>query len=250
LASLARRRWVAAGAAGLAGLSGVATAAPQLRAVTLTLPLFGMAESGEGAGIFVDIMQRLGRESGLSISNTMAPKVRAQKMLEAGSADLLIGFDSAELLAGARHVANVANFEVGLIARPGLQLRTLGDLRGKTVGQLRGSRYNDAYAEEAAILKHDTNTMSQILQMLALGRIDAAIGVKEALYYGLKQEGLQRERFSPFLSLDRIPAWLHYSRKTWNDDLARRLAAALGQMQKSGHTAAIIRRYTEAAAGG
>jgi len=219
-------------------------AAPALRAVTLTTPLFGMEEQGRASGIFVDVMSELARESGIRISNMMAPKVRGQIMLEIGSADLMIGFDNPDLSAHARHVAPVASFDVGIVARAGVRLQSLSDLHGLTVGQLRGADYSQAYARDSAILKYDTSTMSQILQMLALGRVDAAIGVRESLYYGMKSEKIAPQRIGDFLPLESRQAWLHYANSTYNAALAERLAAALQRMQAAGTIAAIIRRNT------
>jgi len=240
-ASVERRRLLALDAAFLLGIPD----SPSLHAVTLTLPMFGMQESGAARGIFVDVIDLLARESGITIANIMATKIRAQVMISAGTADLLIGFDSAELLADARHVGQVACLEVGIIARAGIQLRSLADLRGMTVGQLRCASYVQAYTEDTTIVKQQINTMGQILQMLALGRIDAAIGGKDAMYYSMRREGISPQRFGPFFPLVQLQAWLHYSRKTYNDALARRLSQALTEMRKNGKISAIVRSYVE-----
>jgi len=221
----------------------VAAPLPSLRAVTLLAPMFGMQQQGQVSGIFVDVINALARESGIGISNTMVPKVRGQVMLDNGSADLMIGFDSAELLSHARHVAMVASFDVGIVARAGVRLRSLVDLHGLTVGQLRGADYSRAFVQDAAILKYDTNTMAQILQMLMVGRVDAAIGVRESLYYGMRSEGIAPQRVGDFLPLESKPAWLHYANRSYNAALAAQLAAALQRLQAAGTIAAIIQRY-------
>jgi polar amino acid transport system substrate-binding protein len=220
-----------------------APAPAKLRAVTLTNPFFGMVEDGNPAGVFVDLISALAGESGIAISNALMPKVRAQAMLADGTADLLIGFDSAELLASARHVGQAGSFDVGIVGRAGMRLDSLDDLHGKTVGRLRGAIYSTVFAADTAIRKHEVNTLPQILQMLALGRIDAAIGVREALYYGMKMEGLQRARFTPFLMVERLDVWLHYANKTYDAALAERLSRALRRLQTSGELARLSQRY-------
>lgn len=220
-----------------------AQASPALRAATLLAPMFGMERQGQADGIFVDVIKELARVSGIRIDNAMVPKVRGQVMLQTGGADLMIGFDSAALLAHARHVAPVASFDVGIIARAGVRLQSLGDLHGLTVGQLRGADYSRAYERDAAILKYDTSTMAQILRMLAMGRVDAAIGVRESLYFGMQSEGIAPQRVGDFLPLESKQAWLHYANRSYDAALAQRLAAALRRMQAAGTIAAIIRRY-------
>lgn len=230
-------------AAGVVSAAAGPRAEQGLCAVTLIAPLFGMEQLGRPTGIFVDVMRELSRLSGIAIGNIMAPKVRGQVMLEAGSADLMMGFDSTDLLAHARHVALVTNFDVGIVVRAGIRVRSLSDLRGRTVAQLRSADYSDSYAQESAIQKYSTNTMPQMLKMLALGRVDAVIGVRESLYYGIKSEGIAPERIGDFLQLETRQAWLHYSNSTYNAATADKLAAAMRQMQAAGTIAAIIRRY-------
>jgi len=228
---------------GLPAMGATAHAAPGLRAVNLTAPLFGMERDGQSSGIFVDVMRELSRASGIAIAATMAPKVRGQAMLQTGGADLMIGFDNADLQAHARQVALVASFDVGIVARAGVRLKTLSDLRGKTVGQMRSADYSAAYAQDEAILKYSTNTMEQMIKMLALGRIDAAIGVRESLYFAIRNEGIAQDRIGEFLPLESRQAWLHYSKATYNAATADRLASAVQQMRAAGTIAAIIQRY-------
>lgn len=260
LPSPSRRRLMRDGAL-LLGLPALAAPAPvsasalarapalDLRAATLLAPMFGMEQQGQASGIFVDALNELARESGIRISNVMVPKVRGQLMLETGGADLMIGFDSAALLAHARHVAVVASFDVGVVARAGIRLQSLNDLHGLTVGQLRGADYSRDFVQDGAILKYETNTMAQILRMLAIGRVDAAIGVRESLYYGMRSEGIAPQRVGDFLALESKQAWLHYASGTYDAALAGRLAAAMQRLQAAGTIAAIIQRYAGEVAG-
>ncbi|MYM68930.1 transporter substrate-binding domain-containing protein [Pseudoduganella sp. FT55W] len=243
--SPARRSMVIDGALCLALPAAGALAAPSvLRAVSLTVPLFGMERQGAApSGIFVDVITELSRASGVPISNAMAPKVRAQAMLKAGEADLMIGFDNPELQASARRVALVASFEVGIVARPGIRLRALSDLRGKTVGQLRSADYFAPLEQDSAILKYSTNTMAQMVKMLALGRVDAVIGVRESLYYAFQTEGVAAERIGDFLALTSREAWLHYANSNYDAATADKLAAAMRRLRDGGSIAAIVARY-------
>lgn len=244
-----RRSLVINGALCLALPAAGAMAAPAgLRAVSLTVPLFGMERQGTPSGIFVDVITELSRVSGVPITNLMVPKVRGQALLKAGEADLMIGFDNAELQAAARRVALVASFDVGIVARPGIPLRTLSDLRGKTVGQLRSADYFAPLEQDSAISKYNTNTMAQMVKMLALGRVDAVIGVRESLYYAFQSEGVAPERIGDFLPLTRRDAWLHYANASYEPGTADKLAAAMQRMQASGAIAAIIARYVRKSA--
>lgn len=242
--SPARRSLLIDGALCLAlPAAGVLAAPSGLRAVTLTAPLFGMEGQGGANGIFVDVISELARVSGVAISNAMVPKVRGQALLKAGEADLMIGFDNAELQACARHVALVASFDVGIVARPGIRLHALSDLHGKTVGQLRSADYFTPFEQDSAILKYNTNTMAQMVKMLALGRVDAVIGVRESLYYAFQNEGIAPERIGDFLPLTSREAWLHYANGSYDAAMADKLAAAIRRMRDGGSIAAVIARY-------
>lgn len=223
--------------------AGVMAAPSGLRAVSLTVPLFGMAGPSGPNGIFVDVIGELSRVSGVPIANALVPKVRGQALLKAGEADLMIGFDNAELQASTRRVALVASFDVGIVARSGLHLRTLSDLRGKTVGQLRSADYFAPLEQDSTILKYSTNTMAQMVKMLALGRVDAVIGVRESLYYAFQEEGIAPERIGDFLPLTSRESWLHYANSSYDAATADKLASAMRRMRDGGTIAAIIARY-------
>lgn len=238
-----RRSLLIDGALCLALPAAAMAAPPGLRAVTLTVPLFGMEQQGVPSGIFVDVISELSRVSGVPITNALMPKVRGQAMLRAGEADLMIGLDNAELQATTRHVALVASFDVGIVARPGIRLRALSDLRGKTVGQLRSADYFAPLEQDSAILKYSTNTMAQMVKMLALGRVDAVVGVRESLYYAFQSEAIAPERIGDFLPLTSREAWLHYANASYDAATADKLAAAMQRMRASGSIAAIIARY-------
>jgi len=118
------------------------------------------------------------------------------------------------------------------------------DLRGKTIGGLRGAVYDQQFAAETEIRKYDVDSYRMGLQMTRSGRIDGMIGPDFGLYYQMKLEGMRRDQFGPPMILNTRMLYLLASNSV-TPELAARLKAAVEDLRNSGAINAVAAKYVE-----
>lgn len=247
-----RRRRLLGGLAtalALSGLQRVSAAAPRrLKAVVIEVTPFGWpGVDGKPAGLVAELTQQLARDSGLAIDNVLVPYPRAVAMLASGAADLMISLVNSELERSARQLGLMYREDILLIARKGLPLARLADLRGKTVGHLRRAEYSAILQAESGIVRYETSSYEQTLNMLGLGRIDAALGTGTALYYAMRMLSMPPEKLGPVLSLGKRDVALYYASKNYEPALAGQLQRGMEAMRQSGAVAQLRAKYGDAA---
>jgi len=226
-----RRRWLAAMLCAVWLTAGAAPApapVPVLKVVTVGVAPWGEIDAGgQPRGIFVDYVRQLSSISGVPVTLSVVPYPRAVALIGSGAADLLITLDSAQLLRIAHQVAPVPMGDVVLISRASAPYGSLAELRGKVVGQIRGTSYLPAFDDDGRIGKRGTLSARQNLTMLLEGRFDAAIGMHTSFKYVMRQIAIKPDRLAPVLVLATVNGSLHYANKSYDAAVAARLAAAV-----------------------
>jgi len=250
-----RRHWLGCmvrwpGAAALAALApvcwpGSALARPRpLRAVALAIPPFATLEAnGRKAGLFVEAMELIARESRHQIEITLAPYARAIAMLRSGEADVMISTSNSVIAEIAEPMGMLWTTEVIAIGRPGLKLDGIHDLRGRTVGMLRGSSYGAAFLDDREYRKHEITDQLQGIRMLLEGRLDASIGTRLAVFHSMRLLGVPRARLGGTLALEAREIHLHLSRHHFDETLATELRRAVQELRSSGRADALLSKY-------
>lgn len=244
-----RRRWLVslarwAGAAALAAMASVQAKPRPLRAVALAIPPFATLDaSGRKTGLFVEAMELIARESRRQIEITLAPYARAIAMLRSGEADLMISTSNSAIAQAAEPMGMLWTTEVIAIARPGLKLDSLQDLRGRTVGMLRGSDYGAAFLDDREYRKHEITDQLQGLRMLLEGRLDASVGTRLAVFHSMRLLGVPRERLGGTLAVQSREIHLHLSSHHFDESLATELRRAVQELRSSGRADALLAKY-------
>lgn len=230
--------------AGAAAATDSANAAPPLKLVIIGVPPFGInAADGGASGIQADIGSALQRQCGMRVESSVVPNPRAMLMIANGQADLLFAIQSPPLAAVARPIEWAYRADVIVIGRPGATLRNREDLRGKTLGHLRGTVYDAELAADRAVGQYETATPNQTMAMLLEGRYDGVLGIRPTLFYTIDAMRIPREKLGPVLVLRQTESWLHYSRKRYDPSTAARLQKCLVLMRRRGDVEAVMRRY-------
>ena len=165
--------------------------------VTDTWPPFRMEETSFGTikdGIDFQIIRRIGDELGLELEIQYHPWARALAMLRSGQADIMTGVAySPERDEYLRYVPTAyAAVRPVFYTRTGMaaSLRSYDDLAGKTIGQSASSVYFEPYDSDATLGKLSLQYEEQVLRMLALGRIDVAVGTEPNIGWDALRLGL------------------------------------------------------------
>lgn len=240
----------------LIGVLASAGAAAQGRLIVtgdIAFPPYSYQLDDKPAGIDVEIMQELGRRTGLQLEIRLAPFKRVIESVREGSVDAgMAVLHSAEresfaIYTGVLHTSTYALFvpQGSKLAFDGLE-----SLRGKRIGKVRGFFVSEAFDAEVAagrIFVSEAANAEQSLRMLLAGRVDAVSGQSVVTRHLARQIGLadQLQALPKPLAPDR-PAYLVLSRASalpGKDALAQRLRQALQAMRKDGSLERIESRY-------
>ena len=199
---------------------------PLKLAIIELMPWAVTSADGQQSGIFIDASKLLSKLSGVTLKVVTVPYARALMMLEGGQVDLMFALECDRINDISCRLAQVATEDVVMVGRPGLHIRTMGDLSGKTVGHLRACDYDPQFAAAAEIIKYETSSYSQSLQMMKMGRLDAMISVRTALRFTLKSLSMKPELLGTPLFIRRTPVSLFASKSCANSDAVKYLKHA------------------------
>jgi len=180
---------------------------------TIDVSPYGI-RSDKQCGVYFDLANKLIALGNIKASNVTTPYPRIIHELKTGQTDLSILFRYQELEGFVEFIAPLPPLEIVMMGLKGTTLKSLNDLENKRLGYLRGAKLSDKIDANPNILKYDINNFDQGVNMMRLGRLDAIIGPKIALYSSGMKYNLEIKDFStPYVISVRTP-WLQLSRKT------------------------------------
>lgn len=142
-------------------------------------------------------------------------------------------------------VATIISFPSIILGRAGSDFTALGDLHGKTVGVMRGGRFDDSFDADPFIKKETTNNYEQTMRMVMARRLDAAIGSNVGLYFNAKRAGIRPEELGKPLILGEKPFVLLFSRKNADEATITALREAIQRLQAKGEIRRIVNKYVD-----
>jgi len=168
--------------------------------------------------------------------------------LQQGKADLMTGLArAAEREAYIRYLprpyyACAPRFYTARERAPAL--RSYAQLSGLNVGQVLGSAYFEPFDSDQSLRKIAVNNESQLLEMLARGRLDAVIGTDCQVDYELRDpRWAARIVKAQFRPAARTELFIGFSRQRPLQAEYSRVEQALEQLHAEGWIAQAARRY-------
>jgi len=134
-------------------------------------------------------------------------------MLETGTASLAIALKTEVMDRIALPLASLGPEDVLLIGAPGAQIKSVSDLHGKVVAQLRYSDYYPEIIADTQIQKYSTTNYEVSLKMLLSGRVDAVVGLRTGLSFAMHRLGFRQEQLGSALILRTGEPWVYLSKK-------------------------------------
>lgn len=219
-------------------------------------PPYSYLREGKPVGIDVDIVQELGRRSGVQFDIGLVPFKRVVESVRAGSVEAGMALlhnaerEGFALFTGVLHNSTYSLFV--LKDRPMRFDGSLDSLQGQRIGKVRGFFVSEAFDAEVAVGRvqlEETAGSEQGLQMLRAGRVDAISGQTVVTRYLAQQAGMvEALRVLPFPLVPDKPAFLVLSRAAAIADreaLGERLRLMLEQMHRDGSIARIEARHLQ-----
>ena len=203
-----------------------------------------------GPGIDMEIALRALERLGVKATVRLAPFKRVLAMLEQGQADMTTTLSyrperDAYLLWSEPYRTDTTYVFFTVKGSP-FDPAGLEDLRGRTVGMVRGFAYPQAFAEDPDIARVEAPHMESLVGMLLAGRFDAIIVNSMAGRYELKATGRMDEvRQAPFelRTPDDRGTVMGFSRVRRHEDLLNRFNAEIRRMVADGTVDEIADRY-------
>jgi polar amino acid transport system substrate-binding protein len=258
LAVLARPGLLVAALFALTFMAPPFDAAAQAQGGTLIIanapyPPFVMPEGHAlGPGIDMEIAIEALRRVGIRASVQMYPFTRVLAALKSGEAQLTTTLSfNAERDAYLRWSApyrSGSGYLIFTLSSGGFKPAALEDLRGKSVGVVRGFVYPPAFSANAGIAKIEAPDSESLIKMFFAGRFDAIITNSIVGSYDLKTSGRMAEAYqAPFVlqSQDNRATVMGFSKQAVSADIVERFNRELSAMQADGTMANIERKYLE-----
>ena len=132
------------------------------------------------SGIDIDITNKLSEAIGITIDIQRHPWARALELMRSGQADMVTGIAYTAERETYLHYVPISYYAVRPVfytqKGKGRLIRSYQDLYGPSVGYSLNSAYFEPFNSDDRINKVGLSTEVQLLQVLALGRIDITIG--------------------------------------------------------------------------
>jgi len=200
------------------------------------------------SGIDIDLMKKLERSLGIPIEIQRHPWARALEMMREGQADMITGIAFTDersqfiqyVPSSYAAVTPVFYTQKG----KGSSIRSYEDLYGKSIGYSTNSFYYEPFSSDTTLKKVSLTTEVQILQMLALARLDVAIGTDPNMSWDVKRLGfgdkLEMTAYRPSATTE---LFIGISRKSSVVTMANAIDEAIRTMKSDGSLSDIIGAY-------
>jgi ABC-type amino acid transport substrate-binding protein len=164
----------------------------QAQAATIGVPEnvppwgFSAASPAHERGIYGDLADAIVANIHTPVAIAFVPYARMFQQVKTGEVDYAFGVVSPAISAAGPFIAVFAKAPMIAIARKGLSLKTLEDLRGfGEIGYLRGGSCGPVVDGDAAIHRVGQDNYDSAIRKLAAGRLDAWCSIKPGFTYAL-----------------------------------------------------------------
>jgi polar amino acid transport system substrate-binding protein len=216
-------------------------------------PPFVMPEGHAlGPGIDMEIAIEALRRMGIRANVQMYPFTRVLAALKSGEAQLTttlsFNADRDAYLRWSAPYRSGSGYLIFTLRSANFTPTALEDLRGKSVGVVRGFVYPPAFSANAGIAKIEAPDSESLIKMFFAERFDAIITNSIVGSYDLKASGRMAEAYqAPFVlqSQDNRATVMGFSKQAVSADIVERFNRELSAMQADGSMARIERKYLE-----
>ncbi len=199
-------------------------------------------------GIDIDIVERLSELLGITIEIQHHPWARALEQIRTGQADMITGIAHNKERESFMYYIPVSYYSVRPVfyARKDKEgmIQSYKDLYGPSVGYSINSAYFEPFDSDPQIKKTGLSTEAQLLQVLALGRLDIIIGTDPNVSYEVARLGyrgiLEPTAYQP---TEKTELFIALSRKSPAISKVKEIEQTLRSMMNDGTIDKIISSY-------
>ncbi len=199
-------------------------------------------------GIDVDIIHELEKRLSVDIEIQYHPWRRALQMVRTGDADLIIGIAMNEERSGFLNYVPTSYIAAQAVFYTqkgrGESFHDYESLKTGTIGYGQDNLYFEPFDSDSTLDKTAYASDKQILDMLALWRLDLAVGANPNMAYAVSRSGYKDKlEMISYIPPQSTPLYLALSKQSsWADSVGV-FDAAIKQMLQEGTVEEILERY-------
>lgn len=199
-------------------------------------------------GIDIDITNKLAEELGITIEIQRHPWARSLEMMRNGQADMITGAALTAERAIFMHYIPVSYCSVQPVfytqKGKGHLIQSYNDLYGKSIGHSLNSAYFEPFNSDQNLKKDGISTETQLLQVLALNRLDLIIGTDPNISYDLARLGyLDSLEPTAYQPPDKTELFITLSKKSTAMKYAPAIERTLHKFMTDGTIDTILKAY-------
>ncbi len=194
-------------------------------------------------GIYADLADAVARHTKAPIAIKFVPYGRMLEGVRLGEFDYAFGVVSPITSTAAPFTAVIAKVPMMAVARKGLSLKTVGDLRNfAEVGYLRGGSCGALIDDDRAIHRVSQDSYLSAIRKLSVGRLDAWCSIRAGFIYTLNKTDLA-EKIGDQLNYGEVEIGLQVTRSKLDTTEAKDVGAVIDLLLKEGTVGKIFSQY-------
>ena len=203
---------------------------------TSTVKPWGFADTDRTRkGMLIDFQNTLFSRANIAVNNVLEPYPRVIQDIEKGDADIAVMFVSPQANRIAHSLGNVLSERIVIVVKAGSkEYRSLDDFNGQNIGQVRGSKYGDAFDNHPGITRVALTDVEQGLKMLLAGRLDAMASTEHSLLFAMYSAGINAADIQLALPLFTARADLYVARHAMQAEWVKPVEQTLTAMRNDG----------------
>ncbi len=198
-------------------------------------------------GLDIEILRSIEKAENVKFEFVQVPWERALRMTQTGEADGIISLFKTEERQAFLHYPNEGlAFEKNVIFAKNTykgDIKTVGDLKGKTIGITSGYSYGKTFDDASGFTKDPSTDQETMFKKFVNNRYEIVISNELVGHYMLKSLNAKDYKVLSYVADDQL-LYIGISKKSANSkELLDLLNRGLGNLKKSGELAKIRARY-------
>lgn len=201
-------------------------------------------------GSNVEVARLLARRMNKTAEFIYCPFARCLAMTREGKADMMVSINKTEereayfsyLEKPFRSKLTPVKFYVASSSK--LSINSYEDLKGLTIGVLRGATYFKRFDKDKTLDKFETTSHSQLIEMLLKGRIDTFLGREVSIRIRVDKDVYDNEmEIMPYLYTKKLDSYIAISKKSPLNAQVNEFSRELDALLESGEIENTLANY-------
>ena len=218
----------------------------ELKVAIFLEPPFANLVQGKLVGEFIDVAKLLAKSANLNVTFVQCPFARCLALVKSGSADMVFGLlklperEQDLLFIEPPYFEQTSPLKFYTLNKHNYVINEFSDLKGLTVGTLRGSAYFEQFDTDIDIKKIELTSREQMVNMLLKDRIDTFLEREESVLPLVSTQDYQQFSIAKYAYNKTVKSYIAISKNSPIKQYAATFSATLAKAIDEGVIAKII----------